>query len=796
MTNQPNNSLVDVEDIKKILGYILKNWYFFIILPVIAALVAYLYTHRMTDIYAARAQILLKGQDVYNYQEGLYRGLGYSNAYASFEETASQMRVLKSATLIGQALEKLDLQVSYFIIGRLRVKEEYNWLPFKVNAEQFGKLAYNREFKVSIDGVEKFTLSYSTGNGQEVTQVYNFGERIPELGLDFRVDKRQILNESNIATIKDIEYMFTVQSHEGLIRKYSSAMEISNFDYTTILQITVKDQIQERAQEFLDTLISVYVDYTNQSEVRINRNTLRNIARQKEKVTSKLDSISDVLELQKDTSNYFVDLTKEEDALFKQVVSLQARLKELELQLESIESLREYVRNSQDKTLLPPSIYIYDDEFLRSSIGELYAQQLKKTKMLASTTPTNPKVVELDTRTNQMRINLLDYLANLKVAIKGNIEDVKRQEQSIRTKMMLIPKTQRKLEKVQRDLDVNKGLFSFLLSKEAETEIAGAGIVPGTKVIENARPLGIVEPDKGKITFYFIGFGILMALLITIIREIFFHRFESVQELTDATKLPILGGIPLAKKEPTRSYSLLQESPKGMVADSFRTVRTNIQYFVPGETSKTLLVTSILPGEGKTFCSVNLASILAMAGKKVLLMDFDLHKPKVGKALGLSSEIGISNYLIGQNPYEEIITHQTPIENLSVMLCGPVPPNASELILNQKTEELINKAKEEYEYIVVDTPPISLITDALILMKLIDMKMFVLNSKFANRRSVRFIEDITDKNEITNHGLILNGIKQKRFHYYYGKYGLGYGYTYGYGYGYGYGRGYGSDNQK
>ncbi|MCE3280288.1 MAG: ptk, partial [Bacteroidetes bacterium] len=242
-----------------------------------------------------------------------------------------------------------------------------------------------------------------------------------------------------------------------------------------------------------------------------------------------------------------------------------------------------------------------------------------------------------------------------------------------------------------------------------------------------------------------------------------------------------------------QNYFIVDKDSKAPITESFRAIRTNLEYFASERKSKVVLLTSYHPGEGKTFCSVNLSTILAKAGKKVLLLELDLHKPKVQKAFNMESLVGASNVLIGKSDVASTI-QKTEIENLYVLLSGPTPPNASELILSKYLIDIFDYGRENFDYVIVDTPPVGLITDALVMMKNVDVSLFVLNTKFAKKQIVNIVEDIVVTNKLQNFALILNGVKRKKSGYYY-NYGYGYGYGSGYGYGYGSSYGYGSQNK-
>ncbi len=233
------------------------------------------------------------------------------------------------------------------------------------------------------------------------------------------------------------------------------------------------------------------------------------------------------------------------------------------------------------------------------------------------------------------------------------------------------------------------------------------------------------------------------------------------------------------------NYLIVDKDPKAPVTESFRAIRTNLEYMASGADSKVILITSYNPGEGKTFCSINLATIFAKANKRVLLIELDLHKPKIQKALNMTSDIGVSTILIGKTGVADTVL-PSEIDNLFVILSGPTPPNASEIILSKHLKEIFDYGRKEFDYIIVDTAPIGLITDALVIMKNSDVTLFVLNAKYAKKQVLGIAQEIVENNKLKNFGFILNGVKRKRSKYYY-NYGYGYGYGYGKSYGYGYG---------
>jgi capsular exopolysaccharide synthesis family protein len=418
---------------------------------------------------------------------------------------------------------------------------------------------------------------------------------------------------------------------------------------------------------------------------------------------------------------------------------------------------------------------IQGDDFLKSSISELYSLQMTKSAGTFEAKDKSPQMLEKLKKLDLLKKDLLVYINNNKSALTLKINDINNEINYYENIIKKIPKSQRDILNITRKLDVNEKMYLFLLEKRANTVIARAGIVSESKVIESARSIGVVKPDKNRIYVMFLLGGLVISFLVIMIRLILLNKIQNYEELKQYTDLPIYGEIIYAR-EAESNYNLAENNPKAPITESFRTVRTNLEYLVIENKCKSIVITSHNPGEGKTFCSINLSSIIAKAGKKVLLLEFDLHKPKIHKGMNLSSDIGLSNLLAGKIEIENIIV-KSHIDNLDVILSGPTPPNASELILSKHLNKIFEYANENYDYVIVDTPPIGLISDALILMKKADATLFVLNVKYAKSEFVNNAVDLVSLNKIKNFGFILNGVKIKKSKYYY---------NYGYGYGYGY----------
>ncbi|MFN6115923.1 MAG: GumC family protein [Flavobacteriales bacterium] len=788
---QQRGSIIDAKDLRQYLRIASKNWYFVAVALVLSGVLSYLYSYKLPDIYGATTQVLLKDNEVYDYQTSMYKSLGYVGAYG---DIVNQKRVLTSYDLVNATLDRLDFDVSYFIVGRFKTSQVYATQPFTVEMDVFNGKLYERPIDLRIIDTKRYSISYDLG-GAIVTKEYPFDQTVQEPEYSLKVVKSPYVNEQTINTLAATDYQFVRHERSAHVKRCIERMKVQNHDYTTILEVTMEDEVAIRAKMFLDTLSNVYIQYTLQSEFDINENTLGYIDKQLAEVTVILEQHEGELQNYKESKD-IIDLPREESLFFNEMVRFDNQKRRMELDIQSLDALEDYVLNSDDERLLPPATFIMEDAFLRSTLSELYDRQLQRNRMLFQGTPYNLSIQQLDSTVQYIRGNLLGYIKNTRNALRGKIHDVEMQVADYESMLRSLPKSQRDILQIQRRVQVNEKMYLFLLEKRASTVIARAGIIPQTKVIESARSLGVVRPDKARIFYTFTLGGLIISMLVVFVRVMFYDRIENMDQLKELTALPIYGEVIVSEKA-EENYVVVDSDPKAAITESFRTVRTNLEYIPsPEGRGKVVMTTSYRPNEGKTFCSVNLSAILAKAGKRVLLLELDLHKPKVGAGLGMSSTSGLSNILIGKAQWRDCVLH-TQFEHFDVLLAGPTPPNASELILSKHLENLFREASLEYDYVMVDTPPVGLITDALLMMRHVDATLFVLNTRFANKDHVNNALEALASNPARNTGFILNGVRMKKSKYYYNtNYGYGYRYAYGYGTGYGYGYGYGKRSKR
>lgn len=775
-------AIVSAKDLNLILRIVRGNWWVPLIIVPLFYLVAVFYVYRLTTIYKASTEFLIKSEDTY-YKNNVLSDAAFMGS--SYMDNSNETRIIQSYDLTKKVVDKLidRLQVSYYIVGKVRTTEVFDGMPFHVSILSVNPAFYEKRINFAVLDRSKFSISYEQDN-LTVTKEGYFNRDTVDLDLGIRIDWVNGLPDKVPGLLNDILYQFVIHDTETLIGQVRQNMTVSNPEFTQILRVELKDVIPERAILILDTLNSVYAYNKLQSKYDLNDRTISYIDRQLGEISFALKSLEDTMQDYK-ASKAIIDLNWEQTDFLGKISKYDEERSLLQLQLSSLTDLEKYIVEDKDPQFLPPTVFVTEKNgFMSKAVEQLYTQQIELNKLYNTAKEGNPVINELKNTIRKTKQDLLVYITNSRKAGKQQVKNLDDEIFQYIGEAKRIPGKQRDILNIQRKASVSEGLYSFLLEKKASTKIAKASIVPDVKVIEAPRYAGIDSPDKDKIRNQVVTIGAAISILIILIRSMIFSKIKSVEHLKDLTELPLIGVLPFIKDASTEGL-IVEQEPNSYIAEAFRNFRTNLQYANVDMAAKTYLVTSFLPGEGKTFTSVNLGTILAKSGKRTVLVELDLHKPRIFKRFGLpSQEKGITTCINGLHSVEEIVT-PTRVENLFCIYAGPIPPNPSEYVLSEKMKIIIEYAKANFDYVIIDSPPAGLLSDSVYLIQYVDASIFVLNTRSSTKKVITFLEDLMEANNLKNVLVLLNGVERAKKRYYYS----GYGYNYGYGYGYGYGKG-------
>lgn len=775
--------IIKPEDVRLVLKLIVKNWYFIVTIPIIAAFLGYYSSYKLPNIYQVRTEILLKsGKE--DYKAALYEGFVGYDAYAT---QTNQERVLKSFDLISDVVSRMDIGISYYMVGRIRKTELYRSTPFTISISFLDPGLYETPFGLKFKE-EGFDLIYNKGKDEKVVHCpYRSTQKTNDIS--FTIKAGNSANLKDLSFLKEANYEFVVHNHDNLVNAFRGAISVEGLEYTSILTVALEDVSEQRAIDFLDTLNLCYVNFSLRERIDINTKTIEFIDKQLKESLDVINNVEYELEDYKAKESIF-NLNKEETIYYEKLISYDEETKKLELQLKTIDQLVDYINKSKEGSLLPPSFYVpTGDAYLSKTLEALYEMQTKRNSSLYDLKDNNPLVKRTDKSFELTRKDMLAYLENTKGAVRAKMAEIAKTTQNYENLLRSVPKAQRDILNIERRIGINEKLYNYLLEQRANVIIERATITPESEVIDRPRSQGAVRPNRDSIRNNYLLGGLVIVAGIIAIRFFFIDKYESPTDIKAVTDIPVIGGIPHIKKMmPFNSKDYVDSD----LAESVRRIRTNLQFMGASMDKKIILVTSMFPSEGKTFTSVNLAYLNALTDKKVLLVDFDMHKPNVHRTLKIGNTEGLSNILSGnESDWQSLINEVHP--NLHVITAGPVPPNASELVMMTSVTELLEEFRSTYDIIILDTPPLHLITDARILMSNSEINLMIMNVKNATKNNLVDVEMFYEEGIAKNFAIVLNGVKMSRFAYLYSKYDYKYAYKYGYAYGYGYGYKYGKD---
>lgn len=749
-----SNNLIDSKDIKKGLSTISKNWYWFALFIGLGIIIGGAYLYNATKFYGATAELLIKPQKD-PFKDALSESLPSAPRK---EDIANEVKIIKSTKLIDETIKKLNLDIGYYIEGRLKTGEVYKGTPFSVVGKITDKSLYNVPFEIKIINNESFIVEVNTDQ-YKFKRKSKFGVPVINEKFSFIVNSDTTVITRN-TKISDIPYIFKFKNHDELIKKYQHALTIEKDQTASVIKISLEDEVEDKAVDFLNTLINSYIENSVEVQKTVNENTVRFIDAQLADVENQLNNVESNLEsFQK--SRTTLNLGEESGMLFQRVVDFDSEKARMNIQLKSVDMMYDYLTSSNGENMaISPSVLAEaNDPGLQGAFDELYALQQKRSNLLFSSTESSKSVVENDQMISRSKQKISGIVLNIRKNLVNKINSISGQIGTYNSALRQMPSTQRGIVNINRNVEIYSEIYKFLLETRAQTIIAKASIVADKIVLESAYGNGLLHPLPVITLAAGIGGGLALALLIIFFKGIYYNYVFSKEDVKEVTDLPIIGVIGKSK-EAEDEYLVVDKFPQSQIAEAFRVIRTNLSYFASKSKHKVILVTSTMPGEGKTFTAVNTATILTRAKKKVVLLDLDLHKPKQANAFNLQNDVGVTSYIVGKATIEQI-TKDSGIEDLKIILSGPRTPNASELILDENLEKLINELKEIYDYVIIDTPPIGLLSDALVLMKQSDINIFVMKAGVSKRDYIDIAHQLVEKNEIKHMSIVLNGVSSK-----------------------------------
>jgi capsular exopolysaccharide synthesis family protein len=683
----------------------------------------------------------------------------------------NEIIVLRSSSLMEEVVKSLDIYASIYNKGKVRTEELYGTnSPVKF-------IAFEKD---SINGGGKyfFKVNWENNSIDISGQTIPFNGTLTIAGTKYMVIANDKYNKH--VTGKNYYAVFnTVSGAAGELIGSLNANATSNT--STVIDVKLETTAPDKGIDILNRLFQVYNAAAIDDKNIIAAKTLQFIDERLMKVTGQLDTVEKNIADYKTREGVY-NLGSQADLYMSNVKELDKQSSQLEVQLGVLDDISAYVNQKGKKPGTVPSLLLVQDPTLSGLLENLYQSEFTLDKLRSTTGEKSDAVILADQSVNRIRNDIKENIGNIRnnlLSVKSNINSRIGQNSGL---LSSIPFKERGLLDISRQQAIKSNIVNYLLQKREETALSSASTSADLRVLENAWASGPVKPVSK--TYYMTGLllGLLAAIVYVLIREQFNSKVLFRSEIEAKTKVPVVAEIvQTATKEPIA----INDGKRTIIAEQLRSLRTNLAFMGLNEENKTLLVTSSISGEGKSFIATNLAMSLTLNSKKVALVEMDLRKPKLSKQLNVERDPGITSYLINKVGIADIIK-PTAYPNLFVVSAGPIPPNPTELVNSPKFEEMMNELKALFDFVIIDSAPIGPVTDSQLLNKYASTTVFVIRHSLTPKVFLRMIDELHQQKKFNNMCLVFNGIKRRGILY--NSYGYGYtGYGYGYaGYGYGY----------
>lgn len=756
-------------DFRKLFARILRNWYW-IVLSIFAGIAAATWINRYTQPRYSASATLIINDERKSTAELLINALDRFNARRNVE---NEIAIIKSYRMAYKAISELNFSIFYYEKGNIRQSLMYKHVPFQVVLQKKGINTPVSPVNITLISEKEYEVMHEAG-GKSKKRLH-YGEYYRDKFFNFTV---KLTDPLLFQSTKSKNYYFIINDINKLASQYSQKLSVTTNDKKgTVLILQSVGSEPEMESDYINKLMEVYIRSGLEEKNQTAINTINFIDEQLAVVVDSLNLAEAKMQNFK-TKSKMMAISDEGKYLINKVDALQKERAAMEVELRYYEYLQDYLESRKDfSNVIAPTFTGVQDNPLVLNLNQLVELYKERKTLLLTATKNNPAIAVVDERIQSSLDALKENLTQAIKITNDNISELNYKMQSLESEMVQLPSTERKLLNIQRAYKLNDEIYNFLLQKRADAAIARASNVADNKILDISRKENtlMISPKRSRNLMLGVLLGAILPVGILLLIEIFNPIIADPNEIKRLTKAPIIGSIGHNKLE---SEIPVAANPRSSIAESYRAMRTNLQYYLRDKDKKVICVTSTVSGEGKTFTSVNLAAIIAQSNKRTLLVSLDLRRPKIHKVFNMDNKMGLSNYLIDKAKYEDIIV-PTNIKNLHLTLAGPVPPNPAELIETPRMDEFMQRAGRDFDIIVLDTPPLAIVTDAMLLTRHAHASLFVVRANYSSTEVLKLVEEMYDKGEVRNLGIVVNDIHFDSY-----LYGKKYGYRYGYSYGY------------
>ena len=769
------------------------HWPWFVASVLVCLIGAWVYLHFQTPVYQVSASIMIKDDKKGSGSTDL-GNLGIGGVITSTQGIDNEIEVLRSKTILKEVVNNLELYITYYDEDEFPEKELYQTSPVIVNltAQEADKLPGSAllAMKLSPEGV--LDVNLKVGLNEYNQRFEKLPAVLPTDAGTFGFALKDSLSGGQMEGHKGERHIRAVVSRPfGVAKGYQGALSIAPTSRTTsVAVVSLMNTNIQRARDFINKLMEMYNRNTNNDKNKVAEKTREFINERIKIIDEELGSTEDKLEAFKRNAG-LTDISSDAQLAVSGNAEYEKRRVDNGTQINLVRDLIKYINNPLNEYELLPGNIGLSDAGLTTQIGRYNELIIERKRLLRTSTESNPMIVNLDTSIRAMK-------SNVQAAINGTLQgllivkaDLEREAGRFSRRISDAPGQERQYVSIARQQEIKAGLYLMLLQKREENAITLAATANNAKIIdEPVATGGPLSPKPNMIYMIALVLGVGMPVGVIFLIGLTKFKIEGRGDVEKLTRLPIVGDVPLTN-EKAGSIAVF-ENQNTLMSETFRHIRTNLQFMLEND-QKVILVTSTVSGEGKSFISSNLAISLSLLGKRVIIVGLDIRKPGLNKIFNIPrKEQGITQYL--SNPEKNLMDFVQPSDvskNLFILPGGTVPPNPTELLARDSLDKAIEVLKKNFDYIILDTAPVGMVTDTLLVGRVADLSVYVCRADYSRKAEFTLINELAADNKLPNICTIINGLdlKKKKYGYYYGygKYGKYYGYGKRYGYGYGYG---------
>lgn len=769
----------------------LRKWYWFVICLALCVGGMILYLQCKTNVYMVASTIMIRSDNNLS-RSSLQTDMMQLMGYQTSKIIADEIEIIRSHTLVEQAIKDLNLQTEYRVKRGLRWVGQYPIAPVMITYPETFLDTLRGEVLVEVARTKSdYQIEASYRGVTTKLHVNDLQMPLPTPFGNLLLTECRHLTEGEKIKIQTLP----IPSRGNLYLADLSVRAVKQDG--NVIQIGMSSDVPNRAKDFISKLIELYnMDAVIDKNIMAT-NTANFINERLQIVETELSDVEGEVEAYM-KQNGLTSLSKELSMVLQNQNTYQNEIADLQTQINLLDFLADYLKQDTNRESLIPSNFGVKDASLNSLIGDYNTKMLYKMKIVRSTTESSPLYIQVEDQLQTLRNAILLSMTNIRQGLVIKKSDLKKLDRDATSQIHQIPERERRYVEIKRQQEIKEKLYIYLYQKREENALTLASTVMPAKTVDPPIQRGLVAPHSKRLMLIAIALGLGLPFIVIFLMDYMNDEVKDQREFQSVVKAPFLGHVLYMPSDKAVAVDSHNNSAQ---AELFRTIRTNLRFMLPDKKSPVLLVTSALNGEGKSYVAINIAASLALLKKKVIVVGLDIRKPTLSQYLHIDFKGHLTSYLLDPTmPLDDLIIPSGAVDNLDVMPSGAIPPNPGELIQSPNMERLFNALKERYDYIVVDTSPLYLVSDTFHLDKYGDMTIFVTRANYISREMLPYIQDIYANQKMHNMACILNASTGGKRGYGYGRYGYGrYGYgRYGYGhYGYGsYGYGYYGEKNK